>query len=657
MDINQKSINYLKSLSAEVVSNAGSGHTGSAISASPILYALFNDHLKFNPKDPRFLNRDRFVMSAGHASALLYSTLHLFGYDISMDDLKNFRNYKSKTPGHPEYNIDLGIETTTGPLGQGIANAVGMAIGETMLASRFNTKNIPLFDNYTYCYSGDGCLMEGVAVEACSLAGTLGLNKLIILYEDNNITIDGARTLANNDDTAKKFEAMGWNVIQVKNGNDYISCSKAIGQAKKSNKPSLIIFKTIIGIGTSKQGQNKIHAYPLPENELAEFKQSLGIESSFEIPQSVYDNANSIVQKNIDVHYNTWKNLLNVYKEREPEKFKELSNFWKEKKINYQRILDNILKDSASGSGRDISSVVLNEIAKSNTSLVGGNADLMASTKAVIKDTPLYSKDLRTGRTICFGIREHAMGSVSNGLSLYLNSPVFDSTFLMFSNYMLPSIRMRAMMNLPVISVFTHDSINIGQDGPTHQPIESLTTLRAIPNYLVYRPATPAEVVAGYKVFFDTNKPMALAVTKNKISSWNNSTIENAERGGYVIYESGSKPKLEIFATGTEIELAIQLADFYSDLGARVISMPCESIFASQDKTYKNKVLLKKPTLKIAIEASNDNIWHKYIGESGLLINVTDYQYSGSGSEVYQKAGFNKETIISKINKALKALE
>ena len=655
MDIHQKSIDNIRAITAQAISNANSGHTGSALSATPMLFSLFNEHLTFNPKEPKFIGRDRFVLSAGHTSAMFYTLLHLFGYDISMDDLKAFRTYKSKTPGHPELDVVPGVEASTGPLGQGIANAVGLAISEAMMASRFNTKDIQLFNNYTYCYSGDGCIMEGVAVEACSLAGTLNLNKLILLYEDNNITIDGTRTCSNNDDTAKKFEAMGWNVIIVKNGNDYFACSKAIAQAKKSNKPTLVIFKTIIGIGTELQGTSKIHAHPLTSSELETYLSNLGITEPFKIDSDVYEFANKAIEKNIS-EFTKWNENFKNYAVKYPELYKNLKNFLSTKKCNYEKVLSNLLNSNLS-SGRDMSGFVLNELSKTFTNLVGGSADVAESTKAKINDSEFFSSDNRLGRNIHFGIREHAMGSVSNGMSLYLNQPIFDSTFLVFSNHMLPSVRMRAMMNLPIVSIFTHDSINIGQDGPSHQPIESLTTLRAIPNYQVFRPATPAEVVAGYKVFFDTNKPTALAITKTKLSSWSNSTIENAEKGGYVIYESKAKPKIEIFASGTEVELAIQIADFYSDLGVRVISMPCESIFASQDKTYKNKVLLKNPTLKIAIEASNDNIWYKYIGEDGLLVNVTEYQYSGPGSEVYQKAGFSKETIISKINKALKALE
>lgn len=655
MDIHQKSIDNIRAIVAQVVSNANSGHTGSAISAVPMMYSLFNNHLNFNPKDPNFLGRDRLVFSAGHASALYYTLLHLFGYDLSMDDLRNFRKYKSKTPGHPEYKIVPGIETTTGPLGQGVANAVGLAISETMFSAKFNTKDISLFDNYTYCYCGDGCLMEGVAVEACSLAGTLKLNKLILLYEDNNITIDGARTIANNEDTAKKFEAMGWNVILVKNGNDYNACSKSIASAKNSNKPTIIIFKTTIGLGTKHEGTNKIHAYPLPSEELEEYLNKLSISKPFEISQDIYDNANLSLQNNSQKIAN-WNEKFKIFAEKYPENCKLLKNYLSRKKCDYQKVLDKLLR-SGKKSGRDMSGFVLSELAKIHTSLIGGSADLVASTKAVISDSEFFSNENRKGRNIHFGIREHGMGAVANGMALYLNQPVFDSTFFVFSNYMLPAIRMRAMMNLPVLSVFTHDSINIGQDGPTHQPIEALTTLRAIPNYTIFRPATPAEIVAGYKYFFDTNKPTGLALTKTNLTTFESSTIEDAERGGYVIFENKSKPKIEIFASGTEVELAVQIASFYADIGVRVISMPCESVFSAQEKTYKNKILLKNPTLRIAIEASNDNLWYKYIGENGLLINVTDYQHSGSGSEVYQKAGFNTANIISKINKALKALE
>lgn len=655
MDIHQKTIDNIRAVVAETISNANSGHTGSAISATPILYSLFNEHLLFNPNDPKFLGRDRLVMSAGHTSALYYTLLHLYGYDVTINDLKNFRKYKSKTPGHPEYNVTSGVETSTGPLGQGIANAVGLAIAETMMAARFNTKDIKLFDNYTYCYTGDGCLMEGVAVEACSLAGTLKLNKLILLYEDNNITIDGTRTVANNEDAAKKFEAMGWNVILVKNGNDYNQCSRAIASAKSSNKPTIIIFKTIIGFGTKFEGTNSIHAHPFSSEELQDYLNKLQNKGDFFIDDEVYANVKPAVQRNLQKNAK-WNENFKNYAEKHPDLYKTLKNYLSDKKFNYEKLLTKLISSNLH-SGRDMGSFVLNELAKTFDSLVGGAGDVAASTKAKINDGEFYSSENRLGRNIHFGIREHSMGAISNGIALYLNQPVFNSTFFVFSNYMIPPIRMSAMMNLPVLSIFTHDSINVGQDGPTHQPIETLTCLRSIPNYTVFRPATSAEVVAGYKLFFDTKKPLALALSKSNLQTYENSSIENAERGGYVIYENKSKPKIEIFASGTEVELAIQVAGFYSDLGVRVISMPCEKLFDSQEKIYKNKVLLKNPILKIAIEASNDNIWYKYIGEDGILINVTDFQYSGPGNEVYQKAGFNTENIIAKINKALKALK
>ncbi len=654
MDILEKSINYFKALTAETISNAGSGHTGSAIGASSIMFALFKDHLKFNPHNEKFLNRDRFVLSAGHASAMYYSLLHLFGYDLSIDDLKKFRKCGSKTPGHPEYEIVPGVETSTGPLGQGIANAVGLAIAESVMEAKFNTKKHSLFSNYTYCYAGDGCLMEGVAVEACSLAGTLNLNKLILLYDDNNITIDGARTLANAEDTMAKFKSMGWNVIQVKDGHNYYACTKAIEKAKHSNKPTIIIFKTIIGIGTSKQGTAKVHAYPLPAEELATFKTSLEAPESFFIPQDVYDYCKTTIEEN--QKYNAcWDALLDSYKQAEPEKYKLLSAHSNHKKINFNKILSNLLK-LPEMAGRDMSKNILNEIAKDMPELIGGTADLGASTKAVIDNGGDYSKNNRLGRNLHFGIREHAMGSIANGISLYAGFETFDSTFLAFSNYMLPALRMRAMMNLPVFTIFTHDAIDVGEDGPTHQPIEQIGQLRSLIGYQVFRPANTAEAVACYKVFVENKKPTAMVFSKSKLKSMQTVNLEDAEKGGYVVFDTTPKPTIQIISTGKDVELAINVATELQNqnLSSRVISMPCESLFASQDKTYKNKVLLKNASLKVVIEASNDNLWYKYICDNGLLINVDAYQTSGKGSEVYSKAGFISEEIVKLVQKKLK---
>lgn len=640
MEIVEKSLNYFKSLTAETISNAKSGHTGSALGASSIMLALFHDHLVFDPTNPNWVGRDRFVLSAGHTSAMYYSLLHLFGYNISIDDLKNFRKCGSKTPGHPEYGIVPGAETTTGPLGQGVANAVGFALAE----AKANNLYPQVFNNYTYCYAGDGCLMEGVAVEACSLAGTLGLNKLILLYDDNNITIDGARTLANKEDVKAKFESMGWNSIDVKNGHDYNACSKAIAKAKKSNKPTIIIFKTIIGIGTSKQGTEKSHAYPLPAEELVAFKQSLSVPESFFVSQDVYDFCHEANIRNKPIIENWNKNASNNKD--------ALKRFLTPKQFNYTSLLNQLSK-LPEQAGRDLSGIVLNAL-EENFNFFGGTADVGPSTKAVISKSEYFSAESRTGRNIHFGIREHSMGSICNAMALYGGFRIFDSTFMAFSNYMLPALKMRAMMNAPVLSVFTHDSIDIGEDGPTHQPIEQLSQIRSLVGLNVFRPANDVEMVAAYKFFVEQKKPTALVLTKSKLAKFEGVTLEDAEKGAYVIFETKTKPQIEIFATGKEVELAVSVAKELETIGARVISMPCESLFATQDKTYKSKIRVKSPVLKVAIEASNDMMWHKYVGENGLLVNVTDYQTSGKGSEVYVNAGFSKENVLKQIAKKIK---
>ena len=640
MDIVEKSLNYLKSLTAETISNAKSGHTGSALGASTMMLALFHDHLKFDATNPDWPNRDRLVLSAGHTSAMYYSLLHMFGYDVSMDDLKNFRKYASKTPGHPEVHFVPGVETTTGPLGQGIANAVGFAIGE----EKMRQLEPNAISHHTFCYTGDGCLMEGVGMEACSIAGTLKLNKLILLYDDNNITIDGKRTLANAEDIKAKFEAMNWNTIEVKNGHDYNACSKAIAKAKKSDKPTIVIFKTIIGIGTNAQGTEKAHANPLSTEELQKFKASLGVFESFFIPEDVYAFCRQTTLKNKQLAEN-WASSLT-------KSITDLKRFALNLKFDFNKVV-NELNKTPEMAGRDASSIVLNMLSE-NFYFFGGTADVGPSTKAVIKNSQDFSASNRMGRNIHFGIREHAMGSICNALALYAGFYVFDSTFLAFSNYMLPALKMRAMMNSPVLSIFTHDSVDIGEDGPTHQPIEQIGQLRSIINLDVIRPATYSEIVWAYKHFVENRKPVALILSKSKLSNTTSSTIENAEKGAYVIFETKTKPQIEIFATGKEVWLAIEVAKELEQVGARVVSVPCESIFASQDKAYKSKVLLKSPKLKVVVEASNDNVWHKYLGEDDLLVNVTNYQHSGKGSEVYEKAGFTKNNILKLIEKKLK---
>ena len=642
MDIVTKSLNYLKSLTAETISHAKSGHTGSALGASSILLALFHNHLQFDHTGNNWPNRDRFVLSAGHCSALLYSTLHMFGYPVTVDDLKNFRKCGSKTPGHPEYGLTEGVEVSTGPLGQGVANAVGLAIA----AAKMNAIAPEVFNNYTYCYAGDGCLMEGVADEACSLAGKLGLKNLIILYDDNEVTLDGDKSITNTENTMKKYEAMGWDSIVVEKGNDYAECSRAISRAKMNSKPTIIIFRTVIGIGTVKQGTSFAHGYPLSEEELKTFKSNLEVNEEFFVPNDVREFCYEAVKKN-DKLIEKWETIFEENKEKIDKALKENSRY------NLTDICKKINTKYPEVAGRDASHVVLNEL-NNYFPFFGGAADLASSTKAFIEDCSEFEDNMLEGNNIRFGIREHAMGAISNGIALYYKFLAFDSTFVAFSNYMLPPLRMRAMMQIPALSIMTHDSINIGEDGPTHQPIEQVTQLRSIVGLAVFRPATVAEIMAGFKYFVTKKKPTVLAITKTKIQDLKYSTVDKAEKGGYIIYETKRPPKIEIFATGTEVYLAIEVADALKAVGARVISMPCEKIFDKQTDNYKTKVLLEKPELKVAIEATNDNIWYKYIGENGLLFNVDSYQTSGKGSEVYKNAGFDKDKIVNEIRTKLK---
>ena len=548
MDIVTKSLNYLKALTAETISNAKSGHTGSALGASSIFLALFHNHLQFDNTGANWQNRDRFVLSAGHCSSLLYTTMHMFGYPITMDDLKSFRRYGSKTPGHPEFDVETGIETTTGPLGQGVANAVGLAIA----AEKMNAIAPNLFNNYTYCYAGDGCLMEGVANEACSLAGKLCLKNLILLYDDNAITLDGDKNISNTENTIKKFEAMGWDTIVVDKGNDYNECSKAIAKAKSNRRPTIIIFRTIIGIGTSKQGSSAVHGYPLPEAELREFKLNLEVSEDFFIPDDVRAFCNEAVIKNNKL-IEKWEQLFEQDKARIEKILKQNSRY------NLTDLCKKISTNNPEIAGRDAAHIILNEL-NELFPFFGGSADLASSTKAFIKDCPEYDDNLLEGNNIRFGVREHAMGSIANGIALYYKFLAFDSTFVSFSNYMIPSLRLRAMMQIPVLSIMTHDSINIGEDGPTHQPIEQIPQMRSIVGLTVFRPATIAEIMAGFKFFVTKKKPTVLALTKTKISNPKYSTVDKAEKGGYVIFETETAPTVEIFATGTEVYLAIDVA-------------------------------------------------------------------------------------------------
>lgn len=650
MNINQKCVNELRLMSASVISNAKSGHTGSSVGAVPILFALFKDHYFFNPNDSEFFARDRFVLSAGHVSALYYSLLNLFNMGVSDEDLTKFRKFGSKTPGHPEYKKTKFVEVSTGPLGQGVANAVGMAIGQSMVGARFNAQKANIIDNYTYCYCGDGCLEEGVAQEACSLAGALKLKKLILLYDSNNITIDGKVSLANTEDVSKKFKSMNWNVIKVKNGNSYFWCSRAIAKAKRSSKPTIIIFNTTIGYGTSYAGTEKIHGIPLSDKELIEYKNDLLMPNFTKFSQDVKDYCFRSIRYN-KILLEKWKRMYCLYEQTHPELCRQFESFIGEKETDVLKLLKpDVLQEEMSG--REANQLILKELMARQPRFVGGTADLAPSVKAYVKEFGDYSRNNRRGRNIHFGIREHAMGAICNGLSLYLESPVFCSTFMAFSNYMIPPMRMSALMNLPVLYLFSHDSFKVGQDGPTHQPVEQLGQLRLIPNLNVFRPADTNELLHCYKLATDTEKPSAFALSRQKLPNVSYGA-KNILKGGYVL--SGTKGDVSIFASGSEVSLALDVAKELKNLGIKceVCSFPSLNIFEAQSDTYKNSVL-NGSKHKVVIEASNDTHWYKYLNEKDLFMGVENFGESGNAEDLDRHFGFTTNLIVKKIKNLIK---
>ncbi len=654
MNIIKKAINYLKALSAETITNAGSGHLGVSLGASSILFALFKDHLNFDVSDTDYLNRDRLVLSAGHASALYYSLLTMFGYDLTLQDLKEFRRLGSKTPGHPELNVTEGVEVSTGPLGQGVANAVGMAIAEAVMEERFNTVGFDIINNYTYCFVGDGCLMEGVAQEAISLAGSLQLNKLILLYDSNEVTIDGSLTITNRENVAKKFSAMGWDVIKVNRGNNYYYCTHAIARAKKNKKPTIIIFNTTIGIGTEKEGTSAVHSGIMSEKELAAFKESLSVKESFFIPSDVRELCMATTRRG-KLNHEKWNQSLAMYSSTHPELYKSLMAFFDRKKINLDRILKNISKYDGK-SMREVNKHALSELAYQCPQVIGGTADVGPSSLAVIDNAGNFSYGYRRGKNIHFGVREHAMTAITNGIALYEDFIAFDSTFLAFATYALPALKMRCMMKVPVMSFYTHDSIAVGQDGPSHQPIEQLGQLRAIIGNTVYRPCDYKELVAGYSNCIKNYLPTTFALSRQEIGHIDGTSFEGALMGGYLLENKSPKPDVVIVASGSEVELAVKVAkEFKKKIVVNVVSMPSLEVFEKQTTAYKNKVIYKDAKLVLCLEASNDYKWLKVLGGKAALYGVFDYVGSGTPQEVVEKAGFTVKDVVKFIDSKLKA--
>lgn len=655
MDKDKHVINTIRSLGVDAIQKANSGHPGIVLGSAPLAYTLWSKHLKHNPKNPNWRNRDRFILSAGHGSALLYSLLHIFGYDLSLEDLKQFRQLDSKTPGHPEYRHTVGVEVTTGPLGQGIANAVGMAMAENHLASKFNKDGYNIVDHYTYALCGDGCLMEGVSYEAISLAGTLGLSKLIILYDSNNITIEGNTDIAFKEDVCKRFEACGFDTQVVNDGNDIDAISKAIENAKKSDKPSLIEIKTVIGYGApNKAGKASAHGEPLGKDEIKFMRETFGLkDEDFYVDEEVkatMENTKSILEG----YEKDWNNLLENYKKEYKELYEEYEKWYKDDFLSEIENDEDFWDYTEETATRLSSELVLNKLAKVMPNMFGGSADLSPSNKSVMKDRGEYSKETPEGDNIHFGIREHAMTAIANGMYLHGGVRPYIAGFFVFSDYMKPSLRLSALMKLGVVSIFTHDSIGVGEDGPTHQPIEHLAALRSIPNYTVIRPCDTNETAAAwYLAIKRKESPTGLVFTRQNTKPVGDA--KKALKGGYIVKDCDNTPDAIIIATGSEVGISVEASEMLAKEGinVRVVSMPSFEIFEEQDKEYKESVLPKNITKRVGVEAGCSFGWHKYIGIDGEMLCMDNFGESAPFAKLFDKYGFTAENVCNKVKNVL----
>lgn len=654
-NIDNLCVNTIRVLSAEAVQKANSGHPGLPLGAAPMAFATWKN-MKHSSIDPNWPDRDRFVLSAGHGSMLIYSLLHLFGYPISIEDIKNFRQLGSKTPGHPENIHTVGIETTTGPLGQGIANAVGMAIAESHLAATFNKEDLKLIDHYTYVLAGDGCMMEGISGEACSLAGTLGLSKLIVLYDSNNISIEGSTELAFTEDVGKRFEAYNWQVQKVVDGNNIESIEAAIENSKLDPRPSLIIVSTKIGFGCpAKEGKASAHGEPLGTENLLALKQNLDFNfNEFTVPNEVYTHMETYKQKEIK-EIEAWNLLLVEYRKKYPQEFVKFLEYLGN--LNIDKLGDPKLYTFPKGySTREASGIFLNRIADLLPNLIGGSADLSPSTKTIMIDKGDYSKGDYLGRNMHFGVREHAMAGISNGIMLHGGTLAYCGTFLVFSDYMKGSMRLSSIMEIPLPYILTHDSIGVGEDGPTHQPIEHLGALRALPNMTVFRPADAKETAWGWYYALSNGKtPTALILTRQALPLYEE-TGEESLKGGYILKDSNKDiPDIILLASGSEVELICKAREelLKEGIEARVVSMPSMELFDKQEESYKEKVLPKLQRKRIAVEASSSKDWHKYIGLDGDLILMETFGASGKAEDLFPYFGYTVENVIQKSKKLL----
>jgi len=651
-------INTIRILAADTVQKANSGHPGAPMGMAPLAHILFSKYLKFSPAHPKWWNRDRFVLSNGHACALQYVMLHLTGYEeFTLDELKRFRQVDSKTPGHPEnYVVNGGIEVSTGPLGQGISNAVGLAIGEAHLAAVYNKPGFTLFNNFTYVFCGDGCLQEGISSEAGSLAGHLGLGKLIVFYDDNKITIDGETELSFTEDVAKRYEAYGWHVQTVTDGNtNYQGVIHALEAAQKvTDKPSLIKVSTIIGYGSAKQGTEKVHGSPLGAEDIAKVKTKFGFDptQSFVVPEDVRKSYSHLREQG-NKHFNEWQELLNKYSQQFPKEAEELNRRFHEKlPENWKNVLPTYKPEDAPKATRQFSQSVIGAISKVIPEFVGGSADLNPSTLTYLEVSKDFQKHSPEGRNIRFGVREHAMAAVCNGLSAYGGFIPFGSTFLNFIGYAMGAVRLSAISHFGVIYIMTHDSIGLGEDGPTHQPVETLMMLRALPNMLVLRPADGNETSGAYAVALEKrHTPSVLALSRQVVPNLKGTSIEGVYKGAYVIHdpEDGSKPQITFVSSGTEVSIAVDAVKLLKDVKARVVSMPSWELFRNQSIEYQQSVFLDGVPV-LSVEAATTFGWREY---SHAAVGLKSFGASGPYKDVYAKFGITAENVAKKAKEVI----
>ena len=654
-EINEsKIIDQIRCLGIDMIKEAESGHPGIVLGAAPIIYTLFAHHLNIDPKNPDYFNRDRFVMSAGHGSALLYATLYMAGYPIELEQLKKFRQIDSTTPGHPEYGITPGVDASTGPLGQGIATAVGMAVAETNLRARYNKNKKEIIDYHTYVLCGDGDLMEGISYEAMSFAGANKLNKLIVLYDSNDICLDGKTSLTFTENIAMRFVAAGWNVITVNDGESYEGISKAIEEAKSStDKPTLIEIKTTIGKYSILEGTNKVHGSALTKEDISNIKEKLGVRDiPFAITQNTCDDFQFLINKRCKKLSEKFEKNLATLSEEEQ---KEISYFMgKDKKIDCKELIYD-LPETKEESPRVTFGKLLNSIVPEHPYLIGGSADLFAANKTYVEDVGVYSSIDYSGKNIYFGVREHAMAGILNGLALCGYRP-YGSTFLSFSDYMKPSMRLACMMRLPVTYIFTHDSISVGEDGPTHQPVEQLLELRTLPNLDVFRPADANEVIGSYKAILEKkDSPTAICLSRNTLPILETTKVNEVEKGGYIVIDTEKKADGILISSGEELHLAVEVSKQLRSKGMnlRVVSMPNLNRFLNQSDEYFEEVLPVE-IRKIVIETSPSYSWNSIVFNDKYLITLDQYGSSGKKDDVYKKYGFDIDSLENKVENLLK---